>query len=113
MIDAIWPYLVVLLVGALPNGIFRAAAVLIGRSLDPDAEFFAWIRVVALALLAAVVAKIVISSPASLAQYPMWLPVAAIGAGLATFFISRRRLLAGILAGEAVFVACAFWLGTS
>lgn len=109
--EAFWPYLVVLLVGALPNGIFRAAAVLLSRGLDPDSEFFAWIRVVAIALLAAVVSKIVITRPASLALYPGWLPLLAMASGIAAFYLTGRRLLAAILAGEAVFVLAAWWLG--
>lgn len=108
-LDALWPYLTVLLVGMLPNESFRVAAVLFGRGIDEGSELFAWIRITAVALLAAVVGKIVYTPPGALAAVPLWMPALAIGAGIAAFLLSGRRLLAGIVAGEALFVSLASW----
>lgn len=112
MWQALWPYLTVLLVGGLPNNVFRSAAVLLGRGIDETSPVFDWIRIVALALLAAVVGKIVYSPPAALASVPIWVSLLGIGFGLAAFFASRRRLLVGLLAGEGAFVAAASWVGS-
>jgi hypothetical protein len=109
MPDALWPYLVVILAGFLPNEAFRVAGVLFGRRVDEGSELFVWIRIVAVALLAAVVSKILFSPPAVLATVPLWLRLLAVASGLAAYFGLRRSLVLGILAGEGVLVGGA-WL---
>ena len=104
MADALWPYLVVILAGFLPNEMFRWGAVLLGRRIDDTSEFFVWIRIVAVALLAAVVSKLLFSPPAILAQVPLWLRLLSVAVGIGGFYAGRRSLLLGILAGEAVLV---------
>ncbi|WP_375459563.1 AzlD domain-containing protein [uncultured Enterovirga sp.] len=110
MIEALWPYLVVLMVGALPNEVFRSAAVFLSRGLEEREEALQWIRIVALTLLAAVVSKILIMPPAALATVPLWVSVAAVAAGVA-FFRIRPSLFLAILFGEALFVLLAWWVG--
>lgn len=106
-LDALWPYLVVLVIGALPNEVFRSAAVFLARGLSAESELFRWIRIVAVALLAAVVSKIVVSPPAALATVPVWLSVAAVAIGVAAFG-ATRHLFASILVAEAAFVLVAW-----
>lgn len=104
MPEALWPYLVVILAGFLPNEIFRSAAVLLGRRIDDTSEFFVWIRIVAVSLLAAVVSKLLFSPPAILAQVPLWLRLLSVVVGVGGYYAGRRSLLVGILAGEAVLI---------
>jgi hypothetical protein len=103
----LWPYAVVLLAGALPNNLFRSAAVLLARRIDERSELFEWIRICALTLLAAVVSRILTSPPAALAAIPLWIAIGAILVGTAVFFW-RRILFVAILAGEAAFVLAAY-----
>ena len=103
----LWPYAVVLIAGALPNEVFRAAAVLLARRIDERSELFEWIRICALTLLAAVVSRILTSPPAALAAIPSWIAVTAILVGVAVYFW-RRVLFVAILAGEAAFVIAAY-----
>lgn len=110
MTEALWPYLVVLMVGALPNEVFRSAAVFLSRGLGDRAEALQWIRIVAVTLLAAVVSKIVVSPPAALATVPVWVSVAAIAAGVAAYRVVPS-LFVGILLGETLFVLLAWWVG--
>lgn len=107
------PYLVVILVGFLPNETFRVAAVFLSRGFDERSEIFVWIRCVATTLLAAVVAKLVVSPSAALATLPVWVSVAGLAAGVLAHFLARRSLLTGILAGEAVVIGCATLLDAS
>ena len=111
MFDALWPYLIVVLAGFLPNEAFRVAGVLLGRRVNEQSEFFIWIRIVAVALLAAVVSKLVVAPPAVLAAVPLWLRLASIGLGVVAFYVLRRSLLIGILTGEALLVAGAWYFG--
>lgn len=110
MPEAVWPYLVVILAGFLPNEVFRVAGVLLGRRVDDKSEFFVWIRIVAVALLAAVVSKILFSPPAILGTVPLWLRLLSVAAGLGAFYTLRRSLLFGILFGEAVLIVGAWYL---
>ena len=103
----LWPYAVVLLAGALPNEVFRSAAVLLARRIDERSELFEWIRICALTLLAAVVSRILTSPPAALAAIPLWIAILSILVGMAVFF-RWRILFAAILAGEAAFVVLAY-----
>jgi len=95
------PYLVLLVVGFLPNEIWRVLGVWIGRSLPDDSEFVVWVRAVAVAILAAVIAKLTLMPPGALEMAaPLAVRLAAIACGFLTFLIVRRSVLAGLVAGE-------------
>jgi len=65
------PYLVLLLVGFLPNEIWRVLGVWIGGGLAQDSEFIVWVRAVAVAVLAAVIAKLTFA-PLARWQWRRW-----------------------------------------
>jgi hypothetical protein len=98
-------YLVLLLIGFLPSEVWRWLGVLLGRSLDEESEIVLWVRAVATALVAGVIARIVFFPPGGLATLPLELRLGAIGCGLAAFFLLRRSPFAGVIAGEAALVA--------
>jgi hypothetical protein len=95
------PYLVLVLVGFLPNEIWRVLGVWIGRGLPEDSEFIVWVRAVAVAVLAAVIAKLTLVPPGALATaVPLAVRLAAIACGFIVFLIVRRSVFAGLVAGE-------------
>jgi hypothetical protein len=100
----LWPYLLLVLVGFLPNEIWRVLGVVAARGLDETSEIITWVRSVATAVLAGVIAKILLFAPASLATVPLAVRLIAIVAGFATFWLVRRSVMAGVLVGEAVLV---------
>ena len=97
-------YLALLLVGFLPSEIWRWLGVLLGRGLDEDSEIVLWVRAVATALVAGVVARIVLFPPGGLAGVPLEVRLGAIGCGLAGFFLLKRSPFAGLIVGEAALV---------
>lgn len=103
--------LVVVLFGFLPNEVWRVLGVLIGRGLDENGLLMQWVRAVATALLAAVVARLVLTPSGALVALPLWLRVGAVVGGVAVFAVARRSVLAGVLAAEAILVGGAWWLG--
>ncbi|WP_428029897.1 AzlD domain-containing protein [Ancylobacter sp.] len=105
--------LVVILVGFLPNEVWRVLGVLFGRRIDPDSVWMQWVQAVATALLAAVVARLLLVPSGALVALPLWLRVGAVASGIAGFLVVRRSVLAGVLTAEAVLVAGAWWLGVS
>jgi len=97
--------LVLLLAGFLPNEVWR----MIGLWLGSDA--LVWVRAVATAILAGVIAQILVQPPGALASIPDWLRYAAVAAGFAAFVASGRSTLAGVVSGELLMLAGKWWLG--
>jgi hypothetical protein len=104
-------YLALVLVGFLPNEIWRWLAVIFSRGLDEDAEILIWVRAVATAILAGVIAKLTIFAPGVLATVPMSVRVGAVVVGVIAFFLIRRSVFAGLLAGEAALIVGALVFG--
>jgi hypothetical protein len=100
----LWPYLVVIFIGFLPTEIWRIAGVLAGRNLDETSEMMIWVRLVAAALVAGVVAKLLMAPSGALAFVPLLWRFAALGAGIAAYWAARKSVLVGLLAGEAVLI---------
>lgn len=103
-LEPLWPYLALVLVGFLPNEVWRVLAVVLSRGLDENSEMLVWVRAVATALLAGVIAKLTIFAPGALAEVPLWLRLGSVAVGFLTFLAVRRSVLAGILVGEAVLI---------
>ena len=78
-------YLALVLVGFLPNEVWRWLAVIFSRGLDEDAEILIWVRAVATAILAGVIAKLTIFSPGVLATIPTSLRLGAVLVGVIAF----------------------------
>lgn len=100
--------LIVLLVGFLPTEIWRSLAVLAGRNVEEGSAVLDWVKAVATALLAAVVARLVFAPTGALQAVPLMVRLAALGGGVAVFLVARRSVFAGVLAGEIILVTGAF-----
>lgn len=100
----LWPYLVVIIIGFLPTEIWRIAGVLAGRNLDENSEIMIWVRLVAAALVAGVVAKLLMFPSGALTVIPLWWRLGALATGVATYWIARKSVLTGLIAGEAVLI---------
>lgn len=98
------PYLALLLIGFLPSEVWRWLGLLFGRGLDENSEIILWVRAVATALVAAVVARIVLFPPGALAAVPVEVRLAALGLGFLAFVVFRRSAFAGVIVGEAVLI---------
>ncbi len=105
---ALW---LLLIVGVLPNEIWRVFGYLAGRKIDEGAEILVWVRAVATAILAGVIAKLTIFAPGALASIPLSLRLTAVAAGFVGFLAIRRSVFAGVVVGEIVLVGGAFMLG--
>jgi hypothetical protein len=105
LVTELWPYLVLILVGFLPNEIWRVLGLVFARGLDEDSQVILWVRGVATAILAGVVAKLIVAPSGALLTVPLGVRVAAAAAGLIAFLLIRRSVFAGVLVGEAVLIA--------
>jgi branched-subunit amino acid transport protein len=107
-----WHALVVLLVaGVLPNQIWRWLGLWLGGGLDEGSDLLMWVKAVATAILAGVIAQIIVHPPGALASVPWLLRYGALAAGFAAFMLTRRSTFAGVVCGEFVMLTGKWWLG--
>lgn len=103
--------LVLVIAGFLPNEAWRMLGLWLGGGVDEGSELLIWVRAVATAILAGVIAQILVQPPGALADVPDWLRYGAVAAGFAVFMLTRRSIFAGVVSGEVVLVAGKWWLG--
>ena len=103
--------LVLVIAGFLPNEVWRMLGLWLGGGVDEGSEALIWVRAVATAILAGVIAQILLQPPGALASVPDWLRYGAVAAGFAAFMLTRRSIFAGVVCGEAAMVAGKWWLG--
>ena len=84
-VDALGPYLALLLVGFLPNEIWRLLGIVAARQLDEDSELLVWVRAVATAVLAGVISQLILTPPGPLASLPLAARLGAVAIGFAAF----------------------------
>src|ERR1700722_1366790 len=107
-----WQALGILLIaGVFPNQIWRMLGLWFGSGIDEGSELLVWVRAVATAVLAGVIAQILVQPPGALASVPDWLRYASLAGGCAAFFVTRRSIFAGVAAGEILRLAGKWWLG--
>lgn len=107
-----WHALLILVIaGFLPNEVWRWAGLWFGSGVDEGSEVLVWVRAVATAILAGVIAQILVQPPGALATVPDFLRYGAVAVGFAGFMLARRSTFAGVAAGEIVLLAGKWWLG--
>ncbi len=108
-LGALAPYLVLIAAGFVPNEIWRMLGIVVAHGLDEGSELVVWVRAVATAVLAGVIAKIILFPPGGIADVPVTVRLSAMAVGFAAFVLVRRSVLVGVLAGEAVLILGAYW----
>jgi hypothetical protein len=102
------PYMMLILVGFLPNEIWRVLGLVMARGLDEGSELVVWSRAVATAILAGVIAKLILFSTGELAGIPLQIRLGAAVCAFAAYMAMKRSVFAGVLAGEAVLLIGGF-----
>lgn len=101
----LWPWLLLVAVGFLPNEAWRMLGVVAARGVDETSELIVWVRAVATATLTGVVSKVVVFAPGALATVPLAVRIAAAGCGIAAFLLLRQSVAAAILTGVTALLA--------
>jgi branched-subunit amino acid transport protein len=106
--DSLW--LIVLACGAA-TFVWRALGVLVTRRIDPNGAFFRWITCVSYAMVAGLIFRMIILPESDLAVVSLPIRVAAVAIAFGAYFLFKRRLVAGVLAGGLSLSAMVGWLG--
>jgi hypothetical protein len=105
------PVLALILVGFLPNEVWRLVGLMLVRGLDEKSQLIVWVRAVATAMLAGVLAQLVLATSGGLATIPVAVRIGALALGFAAFLIGRRSVFAGVLVGEAAVLLGTYLFG--
>lgn len=99
------PWLLLVLVGFLPNEVWRMLGLVVARGIDEKSELIVWVRAVATATLTGVVSKVVVFAPGALGTVPLGVRLVAAACGVAAFLAARRSLFAAVATGVATLLA--------
>ncbi len=105
-----WPWVFILGAGWLANDMWRFLGVAFSGRLTEESPVFAYVKAVATALVAGVIAQLILFPTGDLAATSPALRLGAVAVGFAAFRLARQHVFVGVAAGEAAFVA-GWWLG--
>lgn len=97
-----WPYLFIVIAGALATDIWRWIGVVAGGSLRDDSEALIWVKAVATALVAGVISQLILFPSGAVAEVHLAFRIAAAAIGWLAFWFARRSVTIGVLVGEFV-----------
>jgi len=107
-----WHALLILVVaGFLPNEVWRMLGLWLGGGINEDTDILIWVRAIATAILAGVIAQILVLPPGALATVPAPLRYGSVLFGLLVFLGFKRSIFVGVLCGELMMLGGKYWLG--
>lgn len=105
-----WPYVFILVGGWLVTDCWRFLGVYLGDRISEDSDALVFVRAMATALVAAVIANLIVFPSGPLADTPLALRIAAAVAAFVAYLAAGKKVLAGIVVGEIVLLAGLFLL---
>lgn len=97
------PWLAIL-AAALATYFWRALGVAVAGRIATNGALFEWVGCVAYALLAALVSRMIVLPIGPLQHTDLSWRLIAAGVALAVFFLTRRGILPGVIAGTAALI---------
>ena len=96
--------LVMLICAIAGTYVWRALGVTFSARVEPDGALFRWVSCVSYAMLAALISRMTVIPVGSLAETPVTFRLGAMAVALAVFFLARRGMLPGVVAGVGSFI---------
>ena len=106
--ETLW--LIVLGCGAA-TFVWRFLGVVVVKRIDANGAIFQWITCVSYAMLAGLIFRMVIMPESELAGVSLVIRIVAVVIAFAAYFLFRRRLVAGVLAGGVSLSTMVLWFG--
>lgn len=103
--------LYVFVAGILMTVVWRLAGLVLSSGLEEDSQIFRWVGYVSTALVSGLISRLIIFAPGALADIDMAVRGIAFGVGIAIFFIAKRHIGVGVVAGVSTLVALGFLAG--
>ena len=89
---------------------WRWLGVIVVRKIDPDGAIFEWVTCVSYAMVAGLIFRMIMMPESELASVPLIIRIAALGIAFGAYFVFRRMLLAGVLAGSVSLSLMVSWI---
>lgn len=102
---------IVVLGSAAGTYAWRGLGVLLSGRIRTDSELFKWVACVAYAMVAGLITRIIVMPTGMLATSPLADRLLACLLALAAFYISRKNLFVGVIAGVAALIAAGYMRG--
>lgn len=99
-----WPYLFILIAGFVATDIWQFLGVYFAGNIKEDAEILVFVRSLATALVAAVIAKLILYPGGALGASPVELRIGAAAAGFVAYLLFGKRVYAGVGVAEAILI---------
>ena len=106
-----WAIPAIILAAAIVSDVWRVLGALVASRIDEASTLYSFVKAVATALIAAIVAQFVLFPTGAMAGVPLWLRVGSMAAGFIAYLATRRSLVVGTLVCEAVLAGGVLWLG--
>ena len=90
---------------------WRLLGVIVVKKIDPDGPIFEWVNCVSYAMVAGLIFRMIMMPESELANVPLIIRIAALGFAFGAYFVFRRMLLAGVLAGSVSLSVMVSWIG--
>ena len=90
---------------------WRLLGVIVVKKIDPDGPIFEWVTCVSYAMVAGLIFRMIMMPESELANVPLIIRIAALGIAFSAYFVFRRMLLAGVLAGSVSLSVMVSWIG--
>ena len=103
-------WLIVLACGAA-TFVWRMLGVLVTRRIDANGAFFRWITCVSYAMVAGLIFRMILMPESELANVSLPIRVGVVAIAFGAYYLFKRRLVAGVLAGGLSLSALVTWLG--
>ena len=105
METGLWPYIYIAIAGWIATDMWRWLGVLAGNRLREDSAALSWVRAVATALVAGVIAKLLVYPTGTLSETPLLLRVLAASTGFGLFLLFGQRIIVGIAVSQTVLIS--------
>ena len=105
-----WSYIFLFIAGFGATQPWRYLGVILSRNVHEDAEILVWVHAVSTALVAGLVARMVLLPAGALADVPLGIRIGAFTFGIAMFFLSGRKLFAGVFSAALLLIAAQYLL---
>jgi hypothetical protein len=109
-IQELGPVMALILAGFLPNEVWRLVGLMLVRGLDEKSQMIVWVRAVATALLAAVLAQLIMATSGPLNSIPVTVRIGASVLGFVAFLLAKRSVFVGVVVGELTVIGGSYLL---
>lgn len=100
-----WPFLFIILGGWAATDPWRFLGVAFSGRISEQSDAIVLVRCIATALVAGVIGNLVVFPGGALAETALVLRLAAAGAAFCAYLLVGRRVIVGIVVGEAILIA--------